>query len=150
MKIPSLRMHHTGLLQWQGYRTLKTFQNPILAKYHISRTEWKLLGIVYDEGVLRVTEIAEKLGVRIPLVTRTIKTLLQKKNISIEPHSRDKRVKCIDITATGKKILSQIENDVQKNLRILLRGIPSKKIAIYEDVLAVIVRNGKTFRKKLD
>lgn len=143
-------MHHTGLLQWQSYRTLKVFHNPILAKYHITRTEWKLLGIVSDEGELRVTEIAERLGVRVPLVTRMIKTLLEKKNIISKQHPRDKRVKCIDVTANGKKRLAQIEKDIQKNLGVLLRGISSKKIEIYEEVLTAIVHNGKALKKKLD
>ncbi len=143
-------MHHTGLLQWQSYRTLKTFHDPILTKYHITRTEWKLLGIVSAEGELRVTEIAKKLDVRIPLVTRMVKTLLQKETITINLHPRDKRVKCINITANGKKRLAQIEKDIQKNLGVLLRGIPSKKIEVYEEVLAIIVRNGKALRKTLD
>lgn len=146
----SLKMHHTGLLQWQSYRTLKVFHNPILAKYHMTRTEWKLLGIVSDEGELRVTEIAEKLGVRTPLVTRMIKTLFHKKNIIINQHPRDRRVKCIDITANGKKRLAQIEKDIQKNIRVLLRGISSKKIEVYEEVLTAIVRNGKVLKKILD
>ncbi len=150
MKTSSLKMHHTGLLQWLSYRTLKAFHNPILTKYHITRTEWKLLGMVADEGELRVTEIAERLGVRTPLVTRMVKTLLQKENITINLHPRDKRVKCINITANGKKRLAQIEKDIQKNLGVLLRSIPSKKIEIYEEVLAIIVRNGKALRKILD
>ncbi len=143
-------MHQTGLLQWQGYRTLKALHHPILANYHTTRVEWKFLGIVYGEGNLQVTEIAERLGVRIPLVTRTIKALLQKKNIIIEQHPQDRRVKCIDITAKGIKRLAQIEKDVQKDLSILLQGIPSKKIEIYKEVLTAIVHNGKVLRKKLD
>ncbi len=142
-------MHHTGLLQWQGYRTLRAFHTPILAKYHITRTEWKLLGIVSAEGELRVTEIAERLGVRIPLVTRMIKTLLEEKNIIIRQHPQDRRVKCIDVTAKGKKKLAQIEKDVQENLRVLLRGISSKKIEMYKEVLTAIISNGKVLREKL-
>ncbi len=150
MEMSSLKMHHTGLLHWQSYRTLKALHDPILAKYHITRTEWKFLGIVSDEGELRVTEIAERLGVRIPLVTRMLKTLLQKKNIIIRQYPQDKRVKCIDVTANGKKRLAQIEKDVQKNLKALLQRIPSKKIEIYEEVLTAIVNNGRILRKKLD
>lgn len=138
------------MLQWQSYRTLKAFHSSILAKYHITRTEWKFLGIISDEGELRVTEIAEKLGVRIPLVTRMIKALLHKENIIISQHPRDKRVKCIDITANGKKRLTQIEKDIRKNLEGLLQGISFKKIEIYEEVLTAIVHNGRVLRKKLD
>lgn len=142
-------MHHTGLLQWQSYRTLKVFHHPILAKYHITRTEWKLLGIVSDERWLRVTEIAERLGVRTPLVTRMVKALLHKKNIVIKQYPQDRRVKCVGVTTNGKKRLAQIEKDIQKNLELLLQGISSKKIKMYEEVLTAIVSNGRVLREKL-
>lgn len=141
-------MRRTGLLQWKAYRTLEAFHNPILARYRTTHTEWKLLELLYDEGELRVTEIAGKLGVRTPLITRTLKTLLYKKNIIIGNHSRDKRVKCVDTTAKGEKKLAQIEGDIQKMLKRILRGIPSKKIEIYKEVLTVILRNGKSLGKK--
>ncbi|MDO8566072.1 MAG: MarR family transcriptional regulator [Candidatus Moranbacteria bacterium] len=141
-------MRRTGLLQWKAYRTLEAFHNPILAKYRTTHTEWKLLELVHDEGELRVTEIAGKLAVRTPLITRTLKTLLYKKNIVIGKHSRDRRVKCVDITVKGKKRLAQIEKDIQKILGRILRGIPSKKIEVYKEVLTGIVRNGKSLGKK--
>ena len=142
-------MHRTSLLQWQGYRTFEAFHKPILARHHITPIEWMLLGIIHDEGDLRVTEIADRLDVHIPFVTRTIKILLQKKNIIIEQHPRDKRVKCVGITAEGKRRLFLLEKDVNKTFRLLLQRVPAKKIEAYKEVLAVLIRNGKILSTKL-
>ncbi len=150
MKESRPSIHRMGLLQWKGQRTLEAFLDPILKKHRLSHSEWKLLGIVFDAGELQAREIATLLDVKAPLVTRILAVLLRKKLLRIEAHDRDRRIKCINITAAGERSLGNMEGDVRKMLDALFSGLSPEHIRNYKEVMGAIIENGLVLGKKPD
>jgi DNA-binding MarR family transcriptional regulator len=133
--------HQGGLLQWKAYRTLEQALELPMKKQSISAPEWKLLGLVFDRGEMQATEVAFLMDVKLPLVTRNVTTLKNKKLIAIENHKEDKRIKLITVTAKGKDKLFAIEKDVRAALGNVFQGVTKDEMQQYKNVLKKIVGN---------
>ncbi|MDE2427445.1 MAG: MarR family transcriptional regulator [Burkholderiales bacterium] len=57
---------------------------------------------------LMASEIAERLDVSRPVMTRTLQNLLAEKLLETDEHGEDKRAKLISLTARGRKKLHQV------------------------------------------
>ncbi|WP_444929266.1 MarR family winged helix-turn-helix transcriptional regulator [Microbulbifer sp. SSSA002] len=57
---------------------------------------------------LLASEIAERIDVSRPVMTRTLKSMLEDKLIAMEADSSDGRAKCVALTKIGKKFLQEI------------------------------------------
>jgi len=133
--------HQGGLLQWKAYRTLEYMLEKPLSKHQISAPEWKLLGLVYDKGEMQATEVALIMDVKLPLITRNVSSLKNKKLIAIQNHSEDKRIKLITVTPKGSEKLFAIEKDVRGMLAKIFRGVSREEFTHYKIVLKKIIDN---------
>ncbi|WP_444908482.1 MarR family winged helix-turn-helix transcriptional regulator [Microbulbifer sp. TRSA005] len=57
---------------------------------------------------LLASEIAERIDVSRPVMTRTLKSMVEDELIAMEADSSDGRAKCITLTKNGKKFLQKI------------------------------------------
>jgi DNA-binding MarR family transcriptional regulator len=57
---------------------------------------------------LLASEIAERIDVSRPVMTRTLKSMVEDELIAMEADSSDGRAKCITLTKNGKKFLQEI------------------------------------------
>ncbi len=136
------KVYQIEFLQWQASRAVEQVLENILITYQISVSEWRLLGLIVKQGELQATEIALMMGVKLPLVTRTIGNLRRKKWITVLPHTKDRRIKRIFISSVGKEKLREIEKSVSVSLRKSFRGVSKEDITIYTEVLTKIIFNG--------
>jgi MarR family transcriptional regulator, transcriptional regulator for hemolysin len=136
------RVYEVEFLQWQASRAIEQVLENVLITYQISVSEWRLLGLILKQGELQATEIAMMMGVKLPLVTRTIGNLRRKKWITVLPHAKDKRIKRIFISQIGKEKLQEIEKSVSVSLRRSFRGVSKEEMSMYTEVLTKIIFNG--------
>ncbi|WP_299580446.1 MarR family transcriptional regulator [uncultured Microbulbifer sp.] len=61
-----------------------------------------------ERDSLLASEIAERIDVSRPVMTRTLKSMLEDGLITMEADSSDARAKCVAISKDGKKFLKQI------------------------------------------
>lgn len=47
-----LTTYNTGIIQAKAYRALRTAISSALKKYHLTMSEWALLGTIYDNKFL--------------------------------------------------------------------------------------------------
>lgn len=139
------RIHSAGILQWQSYRILEEHLDRSLEIHKISAPEWKTLGIVFDAGKdgIRSLQIAKKLGVKPPLVTRVLESLERKKLINIRHLKEDARVRLVLLTSRGEKVFLDASMAVGMAMYRLLDGVAAKDRKAYKRVLIQILENGR-------
>lgn len=137
----NLHAYSTGLLQGKAYRVLNTSVTKALLAQDVSIPEWKLLGQLHDHGLMRLADLAQRLDVEPPLVTKLIDGLEKKNMIKRTSHPQDKRAKVISITKKGKDAVLTLEVPVKTAMGKLLQGITPEELRIYLRVLQTIVNN---------
>lgn len=141
------RIYRAGILQWQSYRVLEDHLSQALFPHKLSAPEWKVLGIVFDataSGIgIRSLQIAKRLGVKPPLVTRILESLEYKKLICSKPLKEDGRVRMIELSKKGEENLLKASLSVEKAMQKLLRGVRPQEMGAYKNVLLKILENGK-------
>lgn len=136
-----LTAYGTGLLQGKAYSRLNDKLTQSLIPFGISIPEWKLLGQLHEHGKMRLAELADKLSYDPPMVTKLAKKL-EKKGLSKRvADAKDERAKVISITAKGNTLVKNIEPEVKRAMRIILKGITPDELRSYLKVLSTIVQN---------
>lgn len=145
---PSSASYISGILQGKAYRTMQNHLSDTLAAFELTIPEWKVLGLIYDNGPLRVSDLAEILDVDPPLITKLVNNLEEKKLVERVGDVNDKRSARIKVTMKGEHRISRIEPEVRAMLGQLLQGLTVKDMDIYKKVLATIVAQGKVLTVK--
>jgi MarR family transcriptional regulator for hemolysin len=138
-------IHRSGILQWQAYRALEERLDSALRAQGLSAPEWKTLGVIFDacEEGIRPLQIAALLGVKAPLVTRIIDSLLQKSLVKIVVPPGDGRVRIIYLSAKGEKVFIKSSERVEQEMRSLLQGTKPEEMKVYKDILVRMIKNQK-------
>lgn len=136
-----LTAHSTGLLQGTAYSRLHTNLTNVLSQFDLSIPEWKLLGQLYDNGNVRLAELADLLSYDPPMVTKLAKSLEKKGMLSREQDSTDERAKIIILSKNAEKLLRHIDPIVKKKFGEILRGVTQEELKAYIRVLTVIINN---------
>ena len=139
MNIPT---YLSGTLQVKAYRILRSHVYNCLSEYDLNPSHWSLLGIVVqaDDGV-RLAKVAELLGFKAPLITLMANELIDRNLIKRIPHHSDARAKLLVITPEGKHFVAKVEQTLNAQLRILLKGLSMEDMATYHKVLVTIIEN---------
>ena len=133
--------YRVGLLQAKAYRILKQKTNLVLAPYGITATDWALLGLLSDKQTLRMSHVAEELGVEPPFVSEMVKQLQKKHLITLVKDTTDTRVKGMSLTPEGVLFVSTTEPVVRASMRPLIGSASMRDILGYLSVLEHIVNN---------
>jgi MarR family transcriptional regulator for hemolysin len=138
-------IHRSGILQWQAYRALEERLDGALREQGLSAPEWKTLGVIFDAGDsgIRPLQIASSLGVKAPLVTRIIDSLLQKSLVKIVVPADDGRVRIIYLSSKGEKVFIKSSERVEQEMRSILQGTKPEEMKIYKDILLRMIKNQK-------
>ncbi len=138
--------HRRALVHNKAYRFLRSTLAAPLATYDLSLPEWTLLGLLFDEGNHRISELATKLNVEVPQVTATVKQLEKKGCVNVSRDPDDSRAKQIELTQKWARQMPSIEKAVQGKIDPLFSSLSPKEMAAYFKVLTTIANltQGKT------
>lgn len=113
----NLARAHEHLLKEAGVR-LDRAGSALLFKLH-----------VHGEEPLRVSDVAELLGIDTPSVTRKLQQLERLGYVTSVPDPDDKRAKRISLTASGKKTIDRMLVAMNKRLTRLFAGWTDDEVA---------------------
>lgn len=113
----------------KAYDTFFTCSPPELQKRHIHiiRICYKL-SLELDE--VRVSDVAEKIDVTLPSITRNITTLEENGYLRKEESTKDKRVINIILTDKGVALYKEYVCDFHKRNSEVLKDIPEEDIRV--------------------
>lgn len=135
--------YFSGVQQVKAYRVLQSNVSREVKKFGLNPTQWFILGQISEEAKVRASDIASLLRVEAPLITSLTDDLVDKGLIDKVPDLIDKRVKNLQLTASGAKLVPQIESKLRESLTILLDGLSDQELKTYDKVLKTIVKNGE-------
>ena len=136
------KTYHVGLLQARAYRVLKSETARVLRPYKIGSVEWTILGLLNDnQDGLKVSVLANTLGVRMPFMTNTVHLLVKRGYVSRSEGEGDRRTKVVRLTPEGKDLIDKVEPELRKEMKPLFMNIPATKLLSYFMVLKKIVGN---------
>lgn len=140
MNIPT---YVSGAIFAQAHRILREAVRDVLRNYELTPTSWSLIGaILATPDGIRLVTLAERLGVKAPLITAIANDLVEKGFIRRVPHHTDRRAKLLVITPSGKLFAAKVEQDVERALGNLLVGLTEKDLSAYKKVLETVISNG--------
>lgn len=136
--------YRAGLLQAKVYRALKCYTGEKLAPYGITTMDWAFLGLLQDnvEG-MRLSALAEELGVEAPFVTVLFAKMRKMDLIDSKQDLKDSRAKNIFLTTKGKQFIPKIESIVYEEMKIFIEGISKSDLLTYITVLEQMKENSK-------
>ena len=80
-----------------------------LSEHELSLTQVKMLHQLNEpDSDLQLTELAETLSLSVPAVSRAIDALEQRGYVERRADDRDRRVKRVRITASGRRVLARL------------------------------------------
>lgn len=132
----------SGAIFAKAHKALRTAVVQSLQTYNLSPTAWSFLGAVASspDGI-RLVEMAKRLGVKPPLITSMANGLIERGLIKRVQHQLDARAKLLVITPEGKKTVWEVEQEVERELHVLLKGLTEADLNTYKKVLETIITN---------
>ncbi len=138
IKLASTTTAQAGVIQAAAFRILKRFTDKCLEEYHISTTQWFIIGTVYAAGPegIRLTELAKQVDTTLSFLTNTVNLLESKGYLARAEHSTDSRSKTIYVPTAMRPKCEMIERELRAKMRDgLYRNIKPADLQIYLKVL---------------
>lgn len=132
----------SGVIHGKAHRVVMSHVSNVLLPYNLSAPEWKLLGMLAENGGVKLAKLAELLGVEAPLVTSLVDSLEKKNLVRRKNDPQDKRAKIIEATKKALIMLEDIEPKILAKAGILFDGVSQDDLRTYLRVLDTIVKNG--------
>jgi DNA-binding MarR family transcriptional regulator len=116
----------------------------VLEKHDLNPTYWSILGATTQapDGI-RLTNVAELLGVKAPMVTTEATELINRGLIRRIPHHTDGRAKLLVATPKGNKLAKIVESELNTEITRLLEGLSMNEIASFQKTLQTIIDNSQ-------
>jgi DNA-binding MarR family transcriptional regulator len=127
--------YRAGMLQSQAYRALTTHLTEALQPHNITVAGWAALGSMKDSGEVRLTELAEQLGVKPPVATTLVRELEKRGLVERRSFEGDNRVTLLTLTPPGRDLVDQVEQVLRRSLREFLHDVTVQELIVYLRVL---------------
>ncbi|MBP1707484.1 MAG: transcriptional regulator [Chloroflexi bacterium] len=108
----------------------------------LSRLHIGILGAVYEEGTLPISEIAEKLLIRRPQMTLLIGQLVRAGMIERTTNPDDRRIANIKLTPRGESTLKNMEELLKDHMREKLSNLNERELEELSRLLLKLRRLG--------
>lgn len=129
-------------------KLLKIEPQDVGPSFNLSRIQIGILAILNDANGLPISEIANKLLIPKPQMTRLINNLVKSGMTERQPNLQDRRVVKIVLTPNGKTTLTQCEEILKNNIRKRLSYLTEKELEELSQVLTKLRDLGSRLEKR--
>ena len=133
--------YQIGLMHTKLNRLLKQRTTRSLEGTNINPPEWAMLGVLYDaKKGMRLSNLAEELGVEASFVTTMTKSLTKRDLVMIQSDPDDNRAKEVTLTTIGKTFVESTERQLRDAMRPLVGKISIRNLLSYFSVLHSLIK----------
>jgi MarR family 2-MHQ and catechol resistance regulon transcriptional repressor len=119
-----------------------------MASYGINPTEFVTLEILLNKGPQTIQAISERILMPNSSLTYVIENLLGKKLISKKTNSKDKRAFVIDLTSSGKELITRLFKRHEQTIEELFNVLSIEEINMVASNLKKIGLKAQTLKEK--
>ena len=124
----------------QCIRGFHSYESNYLSRGHISQPQFWALEFLSRKGSCLMSEIATFLNVSRPAATGLIDRLITQKLVSREAGQKDRRHIRVEITARGKKIVSNIWEQKRRSMEKVFSKISPQDRRQHLEILERVVK----------
>jgi MarR family transcriptional regulator, transcriptional regulator for hemolysin len=136
----SITMYQACLLHSRADRALRLVVSRKLDQFNVTMMEWLLMGAVSSgpKDGATMSAVAGALDVTLPQVTALTASLTKAKLLKQKVSRKDRRSRKLMVTATGKKLLDELEKAADASMKEWLADIPEEQLKTYFDTVRIL------------
>lgn len=134
-----------SLMALERYIDRKWREAPSFDCGSLTYTEYDYLETIFEKGSVRLSELADQMRVSKPTASNMVSRLQRKQLVTRNPCPKDGRAANIELSETGKELLTYDRQLYSNLISELLEGMPQKDRKQLETSLAQMV--SQTLRK---
>jgi MarR family transcriptional regulator, 2-MHQ and catechol-resistance regulon repressor len=119
-----------------------------MASYGLNPTEFVTLEILLNKGPQTIQSISERILMPNSSLTYVIENLLGKKLISKKTNSKDKRAFVIDLTSSGKDLITRLFKRHEQTIEELFNVLSDEEINVVASNLKKIGLKAQALKEK--
>lgn len=125
-------------------RTIRSRVDRALQQSHLRLGQYQVLRHLWDDDGLTPREIADRLAVEMPTVTRTVQRMVRDGLVERQAHPDDARSVRICLTKRGHDLHPQLAEIIAEQTEHVLRGFSPQERATFVAMLERIAENART------
>ena len=122
-------------------KELKRKNRSVISSYKLSQNEIDILVALHMRKYNMAKDIAENFEISKSLVCRSVESLIKKGYIDTKKDEKDKRITHLILKEEAKPIVQALQENREKNNKILLKDIDEKELEIFNNVLDKMKEN---------
>jgi DNA-binding MarR family transcriptional regulator len=146
------KTYSLGLTQAKSFRLFKYNADQVLKEYGINSIEWATLGLIYEDNknciAINKKQIAEKLGLKKPFITKLIQSLKKKKLVREIVNEKDMRSENIELTEKGLEFVEKVEDYLYTIYSKFLFAVGEKEFSDYYKFIQKVATYSDSLRKE--
>ena len=111
------------------------------AGFTITIDQWLVIKVLMENQGISQQELASRVFKDNASVTRIIELLVKSKYLERKIHEEDRRKSSLKITKSGKQVIENVQNLVNENRKMALKGISRQELEVMQNLLVKITEN---------
>jgi DNA-binding MarR family transcriptional regulator len=144
LDISKISTYQIGLTQAQAYRYLQVQFQAALKPYELTIPEWSLMGLLYDNKKMTLTQIGLALKSKASHPTVLVDRLEDRGLVRRIQNKDDKRIKLVELSQKGKALVPQIESQARAQIAMAVGHIDRKLLEDYFKALQLLAMGRPT------
>jgi DNA-binding MarR family transcriptional regulator len=132
-------LYQAALLQAKSYRYLRQDLSVLLKPLDLTMHEWVILSVLDQRKTQRTSDLADELGVELPMITQLTSFLEEKELIQRQKGEEDKRQRYFSLTTKGEELFQKSQDYLKLELEQYFAGISVDDMIGHLRVLHLII-----------
>lgn len=109
--------------------------------FTITIDQWLIIKAILENPGITQNEIGDLVFKDNASVTRIIDLMVKSEYVTRHVHPKDRRKTNLEVTDSGKKVIREVQNIVEKNREVALKGITKDELEVMYSALLTISEN---------
>jgi DNA-binding MarR family transcriptional regulator len=132
-------LYQAALIHFKAYRLLRAEVTKMVKHFDLSMHEWVVLSVLEHRKTRKTSDLAEELGVELPLITQVTYSLEDRKLIGRHTGENDKRQRHFSLTEQGLSLIKKTEEYMIEYFKVNFPKLSLTDIRGHLKVLQVII-----------
>jgi MarR family 2-MHQ and catechol resistance regulon transcriptional repressor len=132
---------HVFLVLWKAYRALRSRAEVSIKRLDLCDSDFRILEALLHKGPLPVNVIGVKVDLTTGSITSAVDRLEQRSLVVRKNDPEDRRVRVVELTAKGHKLIEKVYAQHKEHMEEAARGISREERAELIDLLKRLGKN---------